>query len=124
MPKFAEIVISYLYCIQGIFLVLPSSIVLTYSEMPDYSTLSLFSLASLPFSFKFLYAPIVEKYFVPSYGRRKLWIVSSLLLSSVAIFLLSRLLGEKQAHIAAPLLLLIILCISVEDIATDGLAIN
>jgi uncharacterized membrane protein len=46
--------IGYLYFIQGIVLCLPATIILTYSTIPEYWVLSLFSAAWLPFSFKFL----------------------------------------------------------------------
>jgi hypothetical protein len=93
-PAFRQkFLISYLYLIQGIFLAIPSTIILTYAEIPSYGILAYFSASSLPFSFKFIsgtfllnLAPLIEKYTSVSYGRRKLWIVISLILSSFLIF--------------------------------------
>jgi hypothetical protein len=51
--------IGYLYFAQGFILSIAGTMPYVYSELPDYFTLSLFSLSSLPFSFKFITAPIV-----------------------------------------------------------------
>lgn len=50
----SSLLIGYLYFIQGVVLSLPATIILTYSKIPEYSVLSLFSAAWLPFSFKFV----------------------------------------------------------------------
>jgi PAT family acetyl-CoA transporter-like MFS transporter 1 len=41
----------------------------------SYSSLSMFSLVSLPFSLKLLWAPIVDSQYLKSVGRRKTWLV-------------------------------------------------
>jgi hypothetical protein len=75
--------VAYLYFIQGIFLNIPGTTVLTYSQMPSYGILGHFSLAIIPFSFKFISAPFIEKYTLRGYGRRKTWVVASLVLASL-----------------------------------------
>jgi len=57
--------------------------------MPSYSILSLFSFAVLPFSFKFIAAPLIEKFTIKSYGRRKTWVVISLVIGSIFLILAS-----------------------------------
>ena len=49
-----KFLIGFLYFVQGIFLVIPSTITLTYKEIPPYGILAYFSAVYLPFSFKFL----------------------------------------------------------------------
>lgn len=78
-----KFLVGYLYFIQGVFLVIPSTTTLTYKSMPDYGILSFFSMSIIPFSLKFLSAPLVERYTCSSYGRRKTWVVLSLLLTSI-----------------------------------------
>lgn len=41
----------------------------------SYQSLSLFSLVSLPFSLKLLWAPFVDSLFIPAIGRRKTWLI-------------------------------------------------
>ena len=77
--------VAFLYLLQGVFLVIPSTIILTYKSIPSYDLLALFSFAVLPFSFKFIAAPLIEKYTLVSYGRRKTWIIISLTLASLLL---------------------------------------
>lgn len=55
----AKALVGFLYFAQGIFLSFISTIVYLYPTFPDAHTLSDFSIAILPFSFKFATAPIV-----------------------------------------------------------------
>jgi PAT family acetyl-CoA transporter-like MFS transporter 1 len=41
----------------------------------SYSSLSLFSMVSIPFSVKLLWAPIVDSVYIKKIGRRKTWLV-------------------------------------------------
>ena len=77
--------VAFLYFIQGVFLVIPGTMILTYKQIPSYDILALFSFATLPFSFKFMAAPLIEKYTIPSYGRRKTWVVVSLILATIIL---------------------------------------
>lgn len=53
-PMKMKIICSYLYFIQGVALALPATMPLMYPELPPYWILSIFSAATLPFSFKFI----------------------------------------------------------------------
>jgi hypothetical protein len=62
-PPFSiKLMIGYLYFTQGIYLSFISSVMFLYPAFPDAHMLSNFSIIALPFSFKFLTGPIVEKY--------------------------------------------------------------
>jgi hypothetical protein len=50
---------GYLYFAQGFILSISTTVPYVYTKLPDYFTLSLFSLSSLPFSLKFITAPIL-----------------------------------------------------------------
>lgn len=56
---YSKVLVGFLYFLQGVYLVIPSTMTLTYKAMPSYSILSLFSMALLPFSFKFVAAPLI-----------------------------------------------------------------
>jgi hypothetical protein len=46
--------VSHLYLLQGFFYGFFRSIPLTYTRVPDYKILSMFDMATLPFSCKFI----------------------------------------------------------------------
>src|SRR5688572_2925560 len=54
-------------------------------EGVDLSTIGLFSLVTLPYSLKFLWAPLFDRYVPPFLGRRRGWLVVTQLLLLVAI---------------------------------------
>lgn len=53
------------------------------SEQVDLKTIGFFSLVLLPFSFKYLWAPFLDRYVPPFLGRRRGW----MLVTQVALFL-------------------------------------
>ena len=65
-----------LYTLQGIPLGLSGSIPIMMKEYgASYQSLSMFSLVSLPFSLKLLWAPLVDSLYIKSIGRRKTWLI-------------------------------------------------
>jgi PAT family beta-lactamase induction signal transducer AmpG len=51
----------------------------------DIRSIGLFSLASLPYSLKFLWAPLLDRYRLPFGGRRRGWILASQILLALAV---------------------------------------
>ncbi|HUQ19183.1 MAG TPA: AmpG family muropeptide MFS transporter [Gemmatimonadaceae bacterium] len=51
----------------------------------DLTTIGFFSLVGLPFSLKFLWAPILDRYIPPFLGRRRGWLVITQILLLIAI---------------------------------------
>jgi MFS family permease len=81
-------------------------------------------LLALPWSLKFLWAPLVDRYSFASVGRRRSWILPVQALSIIALFLLS---FVDPTRALRPLFLSIVLCnflAATQDIATDGLAVD
>lgn len=84
-----------LYTLQGLPMGLASSvpIMLTTANHNNsninYHLLSMFSLVSWPFSLKLLWAPIVDCVSFERFGRRKFWLVSTQLISSILMICLS-----------------------------------
>src|SRR5215468_4736910 len=90
----------------------------------DVGTIGVISLASLPYSLKFLWAPVVDALPVPwlsaRLGRRRGWLVASQLLLMAALLLL----GTRDP-LAAPLgvavsALLVALASATQDIVIDA----
>ena len=74
--KISIAVLILLYTLQGIPMGLSGSIPLILKEKgASYEALSLFSLVSVPFSLKLIWAPLVDSYYSKSFGRRKTWLV-------------------------------------------------
>ncbi len=68
------------------------------SEKVDLTPVGLFALIQFPYTWKFLWSPLLDRYVVPVLGRRRGW----MLLSQVALLLLIMLLGgfSPQADIS------------------------
>jgi PAT family beta-lactamase induction signal transducer AmpG len=54
----------------------------------DLATIGLFALVGLPYTLKFLWAPLLDRFSLPWLGRRRGWLLSSQLLLATAIFAL------------------------------------
>jgi PAT family beta-lactamase induction signal transducer AmpG len=81
-------------------------------------------LLALPWSLKFLWAPMVDRYGSPSFGRRRSWIVPIQAVTILALIGLSWL--DPRGALRALLfsVLLFNLLAATQDIATDGLAVD
>lgn len=74
--RFSLFILFILYTIQGIPRGLCSALPMVFKSLgASYESLSLFSLVSLPFSLKILWAPLVDSWYFPAVGRRKTWLV-------------------------------------------------
>lgn len=84
--KISMFVLFLLYTLQGIPMGLCGSIPLIMKERGvSYEGLSLFSLVSIPFSLKLLWAPIVDSCYFQSIGRRKTWIIPVQILTGIVM---------------------------------------
>ena len=81
---------------------------------------------SIPWFFKFSWAPLVDRYFFPTFGKRKSWIIPCTAVFIVFLFLLS--LNNPATTTSVFWLLAIVLTVNAiaatQDIAVDGLAID
>ncbi len=59
------------------------------SEQVDLKTIGLFALIQFPYTWKFLWSPLLDRYVIPAFGRRRGW----MLLAQVALLLVIALLG-------------------------------
>jgi hypothetical protein len=74
--KISMAVLLVLYCLQGIPMGLSGSIPILLKERNvSFEGLALFSLVSLPFSLKLLWAPFVDSLYINLLGRRKTWLI-------------------------------------------------
>jgi PAT family beta-lactamase induction signal transducer AmpG len=55
------------------------------SEGVDLKTIGFFTLIQLPYTWKFLWAPLLDRYALPALGRRRGWMLATQLLLSITI---------------------------------------
>ncbi|CAN0010949.1 unnamed protein product, partial [Sphacelaria rigidula] len=98
----------------------------------EYSDQALFSLVSLPFSLKLLWAPLVDSVYSPSFGRRKSWLVPAQLLCGVMMLwargVMDVWIGENgeipQITTLTVYFLALYFIMATQDIAVDGWALT
>lgn len=102
------------------------------------SGLSLFSLVSFPFSLKIIWAPIVDCLYIPSFGRRKTWLIPVQLLTGAVMIagapLVNKWIGEPgpdganqskiQIQYLVPFFFFLYFLMATQDIAVDGWALT
>lgn len=82
--------------------------------------IGLFTLVGLPYTWKFFWAPLMDRYFHQGFGRRRSWLLPSQLGLLVLISLLGFLDPARQLPLIMVLTLLIALFSATQDIALDA----
>ena len=120
--------LSFLYFIQGVPQGLIYFSLIDWLASKDFSIgdiAIITSIASLPWTLKFIIGPFIDSYQLSKMGKRKPWILSSLILLSLIFLFLSQFISIHLSPVLIGLSLsLIILSTSILDVATDGLAID
>jgi MFS transporter, PAT family, solute carrier family 33 (acetyl-CoA transportor), member 1 len=84
--KISLLLLFVLYTLQGLPMGLCMSLPVILKERgASYNTLTMISIASLPFSLKLLWAPLVDTVFIKKFGRRKTWLVPIQLLTGILL---------------------------------------
>lgn len=132
--KDSILILLLLYTLQGIPMGLSGSIPLIMKESgASYSSLSMFSMVSLPFSLKLLWAPIVDSLYFPKLGRRKTWLVPVQLLCGIVMlygsFHVSTWIGGSKssgpdAATLTSFFAFLYFLMATQDIAVDGWALT
>ncbi len=86
--------------------------------------IGLTSLLALPWAFKFVWAPLVDRFGSPTFGRRKSWIVPIQLLSAAVLAWLAIAANGSGLRLLLGATFLTNLLAATQDIATDGLAVD
>jgi PAT family beta-lactamase induction signal transducer AmpG len=98
---------------------------LTYRGI-DIKTVGLFSLAQMPWTFKFLWSPVMDRFGprFPALGRRRSWILVTELFLLVSILALAGLGTTAGVGVVATLALLIAFGSASQDIVMDAYAVE
>lgn len=86
----------------------------------DIATIGFFSLVGLPYTFKFLWAPLMDRFEPPILGRRRGWIVLLQVGLGVALLLISRLTPSVHTQAVALMALVIAFLSASQDVVLDA----
>ena len=91
----------------------------------DIRVVGLFTLAQAPWTFKFLWSPLMDRYRLPFWGRRRGWIAVAQVALAVAGLALSGV-GDRpeMPWVALALTLAVALAAATQDIAIDAYAVD
>ena len=119
-----------LYFIQGIalgFFLGQIELVLTEAGI-TYTELSIVTYSVYPFSLKIFFSPIVETKYLKRVGKRRSWIIPMQITAAFLMIFLSygidSMIASKSIYTMTFFFFLIILCLSLQDIAVDGWAVE
>ncbi len=89
-------------------------------EGVDLATIGFLALVGIPYTFKFLWAPLVDRFDLPWLGRRRGWLVASQIALSIVLFGMAG--SEPATHTAvfAALALLVAFLSASQDIVIDA----
>jgi PAT family beta-lactamase induction signal transducer AmpG len=90
------------------------------SEGVDLAAIGLFSLMSLPYTFKFLWSPLMDRFVPPFLGRRRGWALITQVLLFLAIGLLGAFSPEHSLSVIATVVFLVSLFSASQDIVVDA----
>jgi len=119
-------VITLLGIASGLPLALSASLLEARFTMAGMSLVSIgwVGIISLPYAFKFLWAPLLDRYTLPWLGRRRGWILTTQIVLCISIVALG--LWEVEAHpfLIAAIAFIVAFCSASQDIAIDAYRTN
>jgi predicted MFS family arabinose efflux permease len=126
MPRWKRLgVLTALYVAQGLPYGFQTGALVLYLRAAHVSltALGFANLLALPYLLKFLWAPLVERYFSPRIGRRKSWILPAQAALMIACGMGALIPPTRIAPLVS-LVFVMTLIAATQDIAVDGLAVD
>lgn len=90
------------------------------AEKVDMATIGFFSLVGIPYTFKFLWAPLMDRFELPWFGRRKGWLVLTQGSLAVVLYFLSLISPTTNTETFAMMALLVAFVSASQDIVVDA----
>jgi MFS transporter, PAT family, beta-lactamase induction signal transducer AmpG len=94
------------------------------SEHLDIKTIGIFTLVSVPYLFKFLWAPFLDRYMPPILGRRRGWILIYQVCLSVAIGFMGFCSPTKDLYVLGAAAVLVAVLSASQDIVIDAYRVD
>jgi len=94
------------------------------SEHLDIKTIGIFTLVSVPYLFKFLWAPFLDRYLPPILGRRRGWILIYQVCLSVAIGFMGFCSPTKDLYVLGAAAVLVAVLSASQDIVIDAYRVD
>src|SRR5271166_662203 len=90
----------------------------------DIKTIGIFSLVGLPYLFKFLWAPLLDRYLPPILGRRRGWILIYQVCLTVAIAVMGFCSPTKELYVLGVVAVLVASLSASQDIVIDAYRVD
>src|SRR5271167_4916900 len=90
----------------------------------DIKTIGIFSLVGLPYIFKFLWAPLLDRYLPPLLGRRRGWIVVYQVSLAISIGVMGACSPTKEPYVLGAVALLVAFLSASQDIVIDAYRVD
>ncbi len=94
------------------------------SEGLDIKTIGIFTLVSLPYFFKFMWAPLLDRYLPPVLGRRRGWILIYQICLAAAIAVMGFCSPTKELYLLGVLAVLVAFLSASQDIVIDAYRVD
>src|SRR5271169_1729299 len=94
------------------------------SEGLDIKTIGIFTLVSVPYLFKFLWAPFLDRYLPPILGRRRGWFLIYQVCLSVAIAFMGFCSPTKELYVLGVAAVLVAILSASQDIVIDAYRVD
>lgn len=94
------------------------------SEGLDIKTIGIFTLVAVPYTFKFLWAPLLDRYLPPVLGRRRGWILIYQICLAVAIGVMGFCSPSKELYVLGAISVLVAFLSASQDIVIDAYRVD
>lgn len=98
--------------------------VMMRQEGASLRAIGLTSILALPWALKFVWAPLVDRYYWPPAGRRRSWILPLQAITALTLVLLALAEPKSASDLLLGAFVVMNLLAATQDIATDGLAVD
>jgi len=90
------------------------------AELVDVATIGFLSLVGLPYTFKFLWAPLMDRFELPGLGRRRGWIVLTQLLLAAGLWAMAHISPSDATRAFALLAVAVAFLSASQDVVIDA----
>ena len=90
------------------------------TEHVDLKTIGLFALIQFPYTWKFLWSPLLDRYVVPAFGRRRGWMLITQVALLVVIAAMGAFSPQSDLHIISWIATLLAFLSATQDIVLDA----